>query len=284
MDNPLKSAQAADPTQGIEYVTGPQFREVLQKDTAKWDREWLRYFQNSRNYKDFFYDMSGPGYALSLKRSEVMEFDERAMLEARPFFGYPLLLWATGKDIVGRSVLEIGCGPGLMGRIIGRWVANYWGLDFSPLAVSIARLTSPERCHYATLDDSATLRSLAGTIDTVVCRHFYIHQNLTSATWLLGLQRDFLKPGGSLIADFFGQETNPQGSIRSAASETDLLRPSTVFWFSDDEIAGLAGTVGLEIVSTTVIGGEWPRRYVRMRKPKTGKMSSVSAIETAAPA
>jgi SAM-dependent methyltransferase len=258
--------EAVPPEAGLRYVTSPAFETHLRESTAKWDREWLRYFQNARNYKDFFYDMSGPNYALAIARSDMAKFSETEMLAARPFFQYPLLLWARGEEIADKTVLEIGCGPGLMGRILGRLAERYWGLDFSPLAISIARLTSPESCRYATLSDAETLNSIAGTIDTAVSRHFFIHQNMESAVWLMSLQRDLLKPGGVLIADFFGDQKNAKGSIRQAAAPTDPARPSAVYWYSDEDVHELAGRVGLDIEHATFVGGDWPRRYVRLRK------------------
>src|SRR5438067_3176677 len=57
-------------------------------------------------------------------------------------------LWAVIVDRVRRSglrsVLEIGCGPGqLAAFLLDQGVEQYTGLDFSPVAIEIARTNVP---------------------------------------------------------------------------------------------------------------------------------------------
>ena len=48
---------------------------------------------------------------------------------------------------------------------------------------------------------------MAGTMDLMVGRFFFIHQNYASATWVLRLASILLGKGGSVAADFW--LTNP---------------------------------------------------------------------------
>lgn len=161
-----------------------------------------------------------------------------------------LRIWATGQEVVGKRVAEIGCGAGFLGKQLGLIVDRYLGIDVSQLALAIARGNSGPACTYLHLGDEEFIRKEFGFYDTVVGREFFIHQNFTNAVWLLNLSNALLKPGGVVCADFYlSNPAIPQGILHPAKSELDPNYASCAFIFDDKNIEELASMTGLAVAS-----------------------------------
>ncbi len=129
---------------------------------------------------------------------------------------------------------------------------HYPGTDFSRLALTIAGLLSPKNCTYVLLMDQEEMSGYCGTRDTVVTRHFFIHQNYDSAIWVTKLANRLLRMGGTLIADYYvpnkeWEAAVKKGDVRPADASWDDEFPSRMFLFSDAQIAEIASICGFDI-------------------------------------
>ena len=273
-----------------------QLDQVLQSlpisvaDTSRWDREWLTYLNLP------WADVRGylrPYDTLAMRPGVLPEMNglsADAMPDYQLFDGMtPLEIWAPGVDIVGKTVLEFGCGPGHLGKQLGCVAKDYIGFDHSEFALSIARLVSGPNCHYIhvselpqshrggyklvptangaiRLSDGAGVLRFRGRVDTMIARHFFIHQNFESARWVLTSAHMMLRPGGAVYADFY--RANPateQGVVFPAKSPLSKDFPSCAFEYTDADIAELAEETGLRVtVATTHLPMQ--RRFVRLEK------------------
>jgi SAM-dependent methyltransferase len=152
---------------------------------------------------------------------------------------WPLLLYCPREAILGRRVMELGCGCGNLGKLLARYAASYLGIDFSTLALQVARLVSPDNCTYLHVRDVAAQRPWHATIDTVVSRHFWIHQNLEMGRHVLSFLADFLYPGGRLYADFYAPGGRKPGIELSPEEPLLASHPSALFCYDDEAIAKL---------------------------------------------
>ena len=237
---------------GLEHVLGEDFQRELQRDAQRWDKEWLRYLSLNKDYSFYFYDMSTTNYALPYSPAQICDFDRQQMYSTKLIRDMACHVWIEGRHLVDKDVLEIGCGPGLLGRLTGRFARRYVGIDMSRFALSIARLTSPRECEYYHLSDTDALSSLRGCIDTCVGRHFFIHHNYDDALWLLEFLRDLTKPGGLISADFFSNPDSLDGDRRRRAIDPLHDRhASALYDFSDDDVRRIAADASLECLDIT---------------------------------
>lgn len=231
---------------GLGYVLGDEFQSIVQRDARKWDKEWLRYLSLNKDYSFYFLDMSSDHYALSFRPEEICDFGPSQMYSTKLFKNMSCHIWVDGSDVVGKDVLEMGCGPGLLGRLVGRFARKYVGIDMSPFALSIARLTSPNTSEYIHLSDADRLRAMQDSVDTCVGRHFFIHHNYEDSGWILRFLRDLTRPGGMISADFFSNPASLDGDRRRLASDPlHETAASALYEFSDDDISRLAEETGL---------------------------------------
>lgn len=132
-------------TKGIEFVASPEFQNDVADNTLKWDQEWLRYFYIYDYAKWYFYNMRTDNYALSISPVRLQTMTRQEFYLAKPFKEYSLAVWTRGEDIVGKVVVELGCGPALFGKVISRVVNRYIGIDYSKFALQIATITISPR-------------------------------------------------------------------------------------------------------------------------------------------
>lgn len=238
--------------------------EIFDVDTKHediWDKEWCRYFSRyqgdvyftkadeiTNKSKDMIADLTGA--------SADKVYNYRSFVHP-----YPLQVYAAGDSLIGRRVLEIGCGAGNVGKQIGHIAAEYIGVDYSPLALRVAELLSPPTCKYIRITDKGALKSRIGTVDTLISRHFYIHQNWESAAKLLKMSKLLLKRDGIMVADFFLNSKNAR-YLRSQ-DDPDPLNPSQMYEYSDDDIGRIAEFTGLRIINS-VSDSENQRTFVTL--------------------
>ncbi|NET24729.1 MAG: class I SAM-dependent methyltransferase [Okeania sp. SIO1I7] len=242
------------------------FYDVSSSDILRWDKEWARYLCKYHGNR-YFSSLTDRNSQVSkfikdiskLRADEVYDFKGPASL---------INIWCDSDNIVGKKIVELGCGPGQLGKQLGHLAVHYLGLDYSNLALYIASIVSPISCEYINIGDKSSIAKFRNSRDTVVTRHFYIHQNISNAIWVSRLAHFLLKPGGLLIADFYypTQEDFDKNSPNLLPAKSNLQEyPSTVFYFSTDEINEIANICGFEIVDEK-IDSSGKRRFVQMRK------------------
>jgi SAM-dependent methyltransferase len=140
------------------------------------------------------------------------------------------------------------------------------GIDYSSLALRIARSVSPPTCNYYLYSEIAQLEPLYGSFDCMVCRFFFIHQNYDSSRQLLELARRLLKPGGLVGADFYmpGTDTRPR-VVFPARQRLSKQYPSCAFAFTMKEIQELAAQTGFALLEPWESPAE-QRRFVLLAR------------------
>lgn len=241
--------------------------KIYDVQNQRWDQEWLQYFieSNPKVYFVSFKDLTLIGDVRGKTPLEVHNTD--LVSSAKLGILGNLRVWMDGDNLIGKNLLEVGCGAGFSGKQLGLLASSYIGIDYSQLALSIARLTSPENCSYYHMSDlERIVANHAETVDVMVSRDFFIHQNYANVIPILRLASLLLKPDGVVSADFW--LTRPYGYqpvTHPAHSELDPLYPSCAFLFSIEDIEQVAKETGLAIQSITDIP-DWRRRFVIFSK------------------
>ncbi|WP_407910299.1 class I SAM-dependent methyltransferase [Lysobacter claricitrinus] len=232
--------------------------QCSQQDVERWNDEWLSYL--SREWQ--------------LQLTPYTELRDHPPLPADPLDlislslepGWNLALYCDADALQGRHVMELGCGCGNLGKQLGRYVASYLGVDFSTMALQVARLVSPSNCTYVHVGDHRSLESHVGTVDTVVGRYFWIHQNFELGRQNLTFLERFLRPGGRLYADFFWPD--PEAEHYVVLSPTDSLSktfPSAMFRYTLDDVRELIEGSRFRIVRQAECR-TMERRYVLLER------------------
>lgn len=219
------------------------FEDDPNPESVRWDNEWLVYLSTEAARPHFRrYDTLGaPRNLAGIPRSSMWDSELCVGAGAAN-------IWVDGDTLVGARVLEVGCGCGYLGKQLGLICDAYVGVDHSPLAIHIARLTSPSNCQYALTHNIGVLHPLHGTLGIMLGRHFFIHQNLASAIAVLRLARVFLVEGAKVYADFFlPPKKHGTARVLRAMDDLDPSAPSAGFCFSDSEIETLADQSGYTV-------------------------------------
>ena len=169
------------------------------EQTRRWDREWLHYFFTEDPKQHMLaYDEFGPPASFAGKSAEDV-YQTKLFAEL-----CALAVWVRG-DVLRKveTCLRSVVVAGFLASSWARSANDTWGWTTRSFALSIARLTSPPQCSYAHLSDSETINSMAGTMDLMLGRFFFIHQNYASALWVLRLASILLADGGLVAADFW---------------------------------------------------------------------------------
>jgi SAM-dependent methyltransferase len=220
--------------------------------TDKWDQEWLNYFL-TEDPRPFFFGshmLKRPADVAPLMSAEVYH---ASLFEVDGFGALPpLCIWAPGEALFAKHILELGCGPGLLGKQLGQIAASYLGIDYSRFALQIARLTSPGNCTYLHLSELDAMMVHAETVDTMVGRFFFIHQNYQNLMWILQLAAVLLKSEGCICADFYlANPDMPQGIVYPAHAELDPNYPSCAFAYTVSDLEQAAEARGFAVESIT---------------------------------
>ena len=113
----------------------------------------------------------------------------------------------------GARVLDLGCGPGVpTARDLARRFA-VTGVDSSAVQIAAARTAVPSAAFLVA--DMTAVAFEPGTFDAVVALYSMIHVRLADLPALLTGVRDWLRPGGLLLATF--------GTVEGEAIEADWL-------------------------------------------------------------
>jgi SAM-dependent methyltransferase len=232
--------------------------ECTGEEIERWNAEWIEYLKQEWEvqlapHTDYPRTPPLPGSPLAMLGLEIRE-------------GWPLSLYADRDALEGRRVMEMGCGCGNLGKLLGRYVESYLGTDYSTLALKVARLVSPPNCTYVHVADRAGLAPFSGTVDTVVGRYFWIHQSFQLGGWNLDFLARFLKPGGRLYADFYWP--NPaveQAVVFTPDHALSRAYPSATFRYSGDDVRRLIAGRPFRVLREEV-SPEMQRRYVTFER------------------
>jgi len=242
---------------GDELAASPPL-ECTEREVERWNEEWFAYLRREWEYQLTPYT----AYA----EKPPLPDSPLDMLKLPLALGWPIALYCDREALEGRRVMEMGCGCGNLGKLIGRYVDSYLGTDYSTLALKIARLVSPANCNYVHVADRGGLTPFFATVDTVVSRFFWIHQNFQLARWNLEFLELFLKPGGRLYADFYWP--NPaveQGVVFTPDHALSKAYPSATFRYSTADVERLLAGGPFRIARQEV-SAEMQRRYVVLER------------------
>lgn len=245
------------PPENDELEASPPL-ECTEGEVQRWNDEWLAYLRDEwevqlAHYTEYPEKPPLPGSARALIDFEI-----------RP--GWPISLYCDPDALAGRRVMEMGCGCGNLGKMIARYAGFYLGTDYSTLALRIARLVSPPSCSYVHVADRQGLAPFHGTIDTVIGRYFWIHQNMKLGRWNLELLEPFLKPGGRLYADFYWPDpAAEQAVVFTPDHPLSKAYPSATFRYSREDVQRLIAGRPFRILREEVVP-EMQRRYVVLER------------------
>ncbi len=227
--------------------------ECRDEDTERWNQEWLRYLRR-------LWPMYLAHHGEFVGRPALPE-TAMGMLDLRIGKHSPLGLYCDREWIEGKALMEMGCGPGDLGKLLGRYAKSYLGTDYSTLALQLARLVSPENCVYVHVGDAKALGAHHGAIDTVICRHFWIHQNLRIGRANLEFMARFLRTGGRVYCDFFRLDEERQDqalTVLPPSSRLSKSNPSSTFQYTPADLDKLIAGLPFK-----VIGDEESRKMQR---------------------
>jgi len=257
----LRAFRAAPPPPAVpaddELEASPPLA-CTEREIQRWNDEWLAYL--GREWEAQLTPWTAYPGKPPLPESAL------GMLDFRIPPGWPLSLYCRREDLAGRRVMEMGCGCGNLGKLIARYVDHYLGTDYSTLALQVARLVSPANCSYVHVADRAGLAPFFGTVDTVISRYFWIHQNFQLAGWNLEFLALFLKAGGRLYTDFYWP--NPaveQGIVFPPDHALSRAYPSATFRYTREDVERLIAGRPFRILSEEISAG-MQRRYVVLER------------------
>src|ERR1051326_2170975 len=255
---PPLSATIGNPQSPME----PEPQSLLYSDAEveRWDREWLNYIYHG--YRRHFTPYTAYPDRPELTENPLETIYVCVGLETK------LHVYAPGSAIRDQAIMEFGCGCGLLGRLIAHYARSYLGIDCSRIALAIAPLVSPANAIYLHVNQVEELSRLYGTIDTLVSRFFWIHQNFETGRRVLRIVQPLLKSGGRLYLDFFWPNAAEAGEgpfhdVWKIYTPQDPLseHPSALFQYTAGDVAELFRGLPYRILHQEE-HGPTQRRYV----------------------
>lgn len=244
---------APTPAPGDDFEPSPPLA-CSAADVARWNEEWLAYLRHEWRWQLTPHTAYPDTPPLPPNALDLLRLSLGA--------GGPLSVHCDAEALQGRRVMELGCGCGNLGKLLGRYVESYLGCDYSTLALAVARLVSPANCHYVHLSDRAGLEPFFGRVDTVVGRFFWIHQNFKAGGFNLDFLQLFLRPGGRLYADFYWPTPGvEQGVVLEPEQPLSRTYPSATVRYTRESVDRLIAGRPFRVLREE-LSPEMQRRYV----------------------
>src|SRR5215471_14652541 len=99
--------------------------------TERWDKEWLHYFL-TENPRPFFVNHKQLTVVTNLRGKRPSEVYDATLVSVSGVEDLSTLnalcVWAHGDHLVGKRILEVGSGPGFLGKQLGKISAAYIGI------------------------------------------------------------------------------------------------------------------------------------------------------------
>ncbi len=139
---------------------------------------------------------------------EYVAFNRQRYPEGAGVGGMLALLLDMLGEVEGKTVLDAGCGEGLLARALAGRGARVTGIDLSPRLVEMARAQDPDgRIAYRTGDLSEPHPDLEGAFDLI--GSYLVLNDVERYREFATTLATFLKPGGRLTLAF----NNPYSSV-----------------------------------------------------------------------
>ena len=202
------------------------------KDASQWDKLWVYYLRVEGNV-------------------QLAELPQNYRLpESRESMLQELFIHCDAHDIQGKQVLELGSGLGWLAKRLALF-CSYIGIDWSSLAVRIARLHVPE-ARFLHVSQVWKLWAPQHKVDTIVGRNFFIHQDFDSSVKLLTFSRRVLHPGGRIFADFYWTDSSSENIVYRARSPRDTANPSSGYSYDAEDIRAVAQLARLKVAESWI--------------------------------
>jgi 2-polyprenyl-6-hydroxyphenyl methylase / 3-demethylubiquinone-9 3-methyltransferase len=107
---------------------------------------------------------------------------------------------AAHAPLAGKSLLDVGCGGGLLAEALAQAGASVTGIDLAPGMIEVARLHAAEsalRIDYRVADAQELAAATPGAFDVVTCMEMLEHVPEPAA--MVATLATLLRPGGALI-------------------------------------------------------------------------------------
>jgi SAM-dependent methyltransferase len=157
----------------------------------------------------------------------------------------------TARVIGAGPVLDVGCGPGRMTRVLADRGVDVSGIDLAPEMVRIARARHPD-LRFA-VGSSDSLDAGTGSLAGVLAWYSIIHTPPDRLPAVLAEFLRVLRPGGWLLTAH--QSGVGSRSIRSAyGHDLDL----TAYLYTADHVAGVLAELGADVHARLSRGPEPP--------------------------
>lgn len=170
----------------------------------------------------------------------------------------PLRLgWIAGKvELAGMSILDIGCGGGILSESMALTGADVTGIDLSEKSLSVARLHALEtgtKVSYDLISAEALAQRNSGSFDVITCMEMLEHVPDPAST--IAACAQLAKPGAHLF--FSTINRNLKAYLFAVVGAEYLLRllprgtHDYAKFIKPSELASLCRRAGLEIREVT---------------------------------
>jgi ubiquinone/menaquinone biosynthesis C-methylase UbiE len=144
----------------------------------------------AEEYASWYEAPSADGYALRVRQERVLEL----------------------LDLKGGRVLDVGCGPGMLGAELLRRGYEFWGVDAAPgMLAQCRRRLGAGRARLA-VGDAARLPFPDGAFDAVICMG--VIGNVRAGAAALAELARLVRPGGTLVVSL-PNPLSPYGAWKS---------------------------------------------------------------------
>ncbi len=162
--------------------------------------------------------------------------DQESGMASRPFAAIDSIVgWLDSQlDLSGRTLCDLGCGPGLYAQRFSALGADVTGVDFSAHSLEYARATATENEQAIRYIHADYLLDELPTDFDVITLIFTDLGALApeQRVALLGRMRSMLNPGGRIVVDVLGM-----GALAGKTDETQIeANMMGGFWSEDDYV------------------------------------------------
>jgi len=101
---------------------------------------------------------------------------------------------------LGKVVVDYGCGPGYLARVLARKAEKVFACDISSGTIACAGVINPaDNLVYVTADEKGLTAVPDGSVDSVISINMVQHLKVAAYRKVLSFMSRMLKPGGKLV-------------------------------------------------------------------------------------